>query len=245
VKLAGWPALHGYGPRVARARSVLCGRGLAPLLVVLLLAGCFGAAGQTKEHYHVPLRLLDADGIEWPRDATNDLHYALALVPGTIFGVADRTTLRQFNAEKAYLDLDMTDLSAWAAKGAQTWHHGDSEPFAVTPNDTKMARIIPAAYAGKRGSRFGVGFHDLLERRNLALLYVDRGCKVQSPASGTAPDSAADGGAAAGAARYALDLPHAGLYWVRMAPGEPIEGLDPGALSIELRMHEARVAPSP
>lgn len=203
-----------------RARSIT-----SALLVILCLGGCFGAAGETEDSYDVPVRILDARGLEWPRDAANGLRYALAVVPGAIFGVADRTSLKQIGVSKAQLELDMVELSAWARKSAKPWQVGDGLPVTVKPAETQVARVMLAAFQGEGGSSYGVGFHDLGLRRNLVLLYVDRACTIES----------ADDGAAA-SVNYALDLPAAGFYWVRTAPGEAIEGVDPDTLSVELRM---------
>ena len=194
---------------------------------VLAVSGCSGVLGGNEVSYHIPIRLLDHDGIEWPRDQSNTLRYALAIVPGTLFGVADRATLRQMTAERAQLGLDMADLTAWAAAAAQPWRPANAEVLSVQPADTRVARVMLAAFAGAGGSAYGVGFHDLLLRRNLVLIYVDRGCTV------TTPEATAD--LAAGSVRYDLKLPREGWYWLRTAPGEAIEDVDLGSLSIELR----------
>ncbi len=212
------PLRHQYPLRGAIA---LCA------LFVISITGCSGVLGGSDASYRIPIRLLDHDGIEWPRDQSNTLRYALAIVPGTLFGVADRATLRQMTAERAYLGLDMADLTAWAAKAAQPWRQGDGEVLSVQPAETRVARVMLAAFASSGGSAYGVGFHDLLLRRNLVLIYVDQGCTV------TTPEATAD--LAAGSVRYDLKLPREGWYWLRTAPGEAIEDVDLGSLSIELR----------
>ena len=212
---------------VAHCSGRLTAACLCCALLLWFVPGCSGVVGESEASYHIPIRLLDHDGIEWPRDQTNTLRYALAIVPGTLFGVADRATLRQMTAERAHIGLDMADLAVWAAKAAQPWRQGDGEVLNVHPADTRVARVMLAAFAGSGGSAYGVGFHDLLLRRNLVLVYVDRGCSV------TTPEVTAD--LAAGSVRYDLKLPHEGWYWLRTAPGEAIEGVDLGSLSIELR----------
>lgn len=204
-----------------RRTFVLCA------LFAISMTGCSGVLGGADASYRVPIRLLDHDGIEWPRDQTSTLRYALAIVPGTLFGVADRATLRQMTAERAHLGLDMADLTAWAAKAAQPWRAANAEVLDVQPVDTRVARVMLAAFASSGGSAYGVGFHDLLLRRNLVLIYVDRGCTV------TTPEVTAD--LAAGSVRYDLKLPREGWYWLRTGPGEAIEDVDLGSLSIELR----------
>lgn len=194
------------------------------LLSVLCLNGCFGAAGAAEESTRLPVRVLDGRGLEWPRDAANDLQYALAAVPGAIFGVADRTTLQQVAANQAQLELDLPTLTEWAAKAARPWVASDGVAVTVMPAETRVTRVMIAAFQPDGGSNYGVGFHDLGLRRNLVLIYVDRACEIES----------ADDGSAA-SVRYGLALPGAGFYWVRTAPGETIEGIDPESLSIELR----------
>ncbi len=218
------------GPRRAawtdRTRRLCLAVALCALSVIPV-SGCSGVLGGSDSSYRIPIRLLDRDGIEWPRDQSNTLRYALAIVPGTLFGVADRATLRQMTAERAHLGLDMADLTAWAAKAAQPWRPGDAEVLNVQPADTRVARVMLAAFASAGGSAYGVGFHDLLLRRNLVLIYVDRGCTV------TTPEATAD--LTAGSVRYDLKLPREGWYWLRTAPGEAIADVDLGSLSIELR----------
>ena len=194
------------------------------LLVLSCLAGCFGANGAVEEPQRLPVRVLDERGLEWPRDTANDLQYALAAIPGAIFGVADRTTLQQASASQAHLEFDPAALTEWATKAAQPWRAGEGVAVTVTPADARLARVMIAAFQPDGGSNYGVGFHDLGPRRNLVLLYVDRACTVES-AEGSGDDSV----------RYGLDLPAAGFYWVRTAPGETIEGVDPDSLTIELR----------
>ena len=121
----------------------------------------------------------------------------------------------------------MADLRVWAAKAAQPWRRGEGEVLDVQPAETRVARVMLAAFASAGGSAYGVGFHDLLLRRNLVLIYVDRGCTV------TTPEATADLGA--GSVRYNLKLPGEGWYWLRTAPGEAIEAVELGSLSIELR----------
>lgn len=192
---------------------------------LLALLGCSGSAGEVAADARLPVRLLAANGLEWPRDAANDLRYALALVPGAIFGTADRASLQQLTIDRAHLELDVASRAAWAGGGARPWA-AVNEAVRVEPSDARLARVMLAAFDGRAGSNFGVGMHDLAARNNLVVVYVDRPCTLRS-------DAAALPGAGV---QYALEFPRAGFYWVRTAPGEPVTTVTPDVPTVEVRV---------
>ena len=69
---------------------------LAALCAVLMLSACDRGDAQERLSgtLRVPVRVLGPDGIELPREAANELRYALALVPAALFGMADRANRR-------------------------------------------------------------------------------------------------------------------------------------------------------
>ena len=214
---------------------------MAALVLSLSLAACGRGAAQVRlaGDVWVPVRVLGVDGLEQPREAANQLRYAMALVPAALFGVADRNTLKQLAAEQTRIPLVTEDLTKWAAAGAQPWRAGADEKLQITPVDVRVARIMTAAFSPEGASRAGVGFHDLAQDTNLILVYVDRASSVVGertlgePGAVQAAPSAPDAGV-----RLDLHFPAAGIYWVRTAPAQPIVVVAPASPTLEVRTRE-------
>ena len=221
----------------------------ALIAAVLLLSACRHGDAQERltGTLQVPVRVLGPDGIEQPREAANLLRYALALVPATLFGMADRATLRQLAADKTRIALITDELSIWAKAGARPWLPGADETLQITPADVRVARVMTAAFSPEGDSRLGVGFHDLAEDTNLILVYVDRACTVvghhgaESKADDkTAAPAGNDAGASAGghsvssAVQVNLRFAAPGLYWVRTALDQPIAVVAPTSPALEV-----------
>jgi hypothetical protein len=202
-------------------------RAAGVLASALLLAACghSAAVGRLDGVLQLPVRVLGADGIEEPRDSADALRYALALVPGAIFGVADSRTLRQLNADKAHVALDTAALTTWAQSGAMAWRAANTANLQVAPADTRLARLMTAAFSPQGDSRLGVGVHDLAADTNLILVFVDRACSITGD-YGAAP---------ADVVHFALHFPAAGIYWVRTAPQQPIIAVAPASPTLDVR----------
>ena len=204
---------------------------LAALCAVLMLSACDRGDAQERLSgtLRVPVRVLGPDGIELPREAANELRYALALVPAALFGMADRATLKQLTAVQTAIELDGAQLSKWAEAGAKPWLAGEGAELRIAPAGVRVARVMTAAFSPAGESRLGVGFHDLMADTNLVLVYVDRACTV----AGRLGDSA--GGATGEAVALDLRFPAAGLYWLRTVPGLPITVVAPASPTLEVR----------
>lgn len=170
------------------------------------------------------VRVLDVGGVELPREATMQFRYALALVPGALFGVADRTTLRQMNPDKTRIALDTDALTQWAAKGARAWRPTADGALTIAPTSVRVARVMSAAFTPQGDSHLGVGFHDLTTDNNLILMYVDAPCAITGT---TGPPEH----------RVVVDLRFgaAGLYWLRSAPSQTIIGFPPRSPTLDVR----------
>lgn len=215
---------------------------MRPLVMMVALALSLAACGRGDAQarlagdVRVPVRVLGADGIEQPREAANLLRYAMALVPATLFGMADRSTLKQLAAEQTRLPLLTDELIKWAAAGAQPWRAGADEKLQIAPIDVRVARIMTAAFSPEGESRSGVGFYDLAENTNLILVYVDRASSVVGERSLVEHEATA--AAPHAVVRFDLHFPAAGIYWVRTEPAQPIMVVAPASPTLDVRTRQ-------
>jgi hypothetical protein len=153
-------------------------------------------------------RFIDAPANEW------DLHVTLRAIPGAFAGhPVDRHSMLIPIRFGNSFDLSMSDLEEAIAPLAQrATGQTTASGISVQPTDTRFLRVATFYYDARAGEDvMGAGFFDPATREHVTLSYFDRPCTVR----GTVQDGD-------GTISIALDIPAAGLYWVRTDDTDPV-----------------------
>lgn len=200
-------------------------------VALLLLSGCVaqpdqvasapvasaGSAATSKHRVVKTLRtgrvdshrqLIDAPANDW------DLHVTLRAIPGAFGGhPLDRHAMLIPIRLGDTFDLAMSDLEDTIAPLAQrASEQTTASGVSVQPAETRFLRVATFYYDARSGADvMGAGFLDPASGEHVTLSYFDRPCTVR----GTVQDGD-------GTISIALDVPVAGLYWVRSDDTDPL-----------------------
>jgi len=153
-------------------------------------------------------RLIEAPANDW------DLHVTLRAIPGAFGGypVERHSMLLPIRFGDAF-DLSMADLEDTIAPLAQrASEQTTASGVSVQPAETRFLRVATFYYDARSGADvMGAGFLDPATGEHVTLSYFDRPCTVR----GTVQNGD-------GTVSIALDVPAAGLYWVRSDHTDPV-----------------------
>lgn len=160
--------------------------------------------GRVDSHH----QLIDAPANDW------DLHVTLRAIPGAFGGhpLERHSMLIPIRLGDAF-DLSMSELEETIAPLAQrASEQTTASGVSVQPAETRFLRVATFYYDARSGADvMGAGFLDPATGEHVTLSYFDRPCTVR----GTVQDGD-------GTVSITLDVPAAGLYWVRSDDTDPV-----------------------
>ncbi|MCR9279508.1 MAG: hypothetical protein NXH85_16240 [Pseudomonadaceae bacterium] len=193
----------------------------AALLLAVALAGCTAtpSPGAMSESTEQPLPALDtvvfSVGYYLDLDAAEradlgpapTVALALPLLSGTFIGAPADVGLNVHVDDYDRVGVDFNGVSSLIERSISR-QPVDGE-LQIEPSDTRFGRFGTFAFEPRSGASLGrTGFLDEAASEYLWLTYFDRPCQVrgrQPLPDGTHLD-------------YHVDIPRAGLYWLRLAP---------------------------
>lgn len=202
-------------------RSATPSRRLATLLMASLLWGCTLATparvtDQPSEQPPLDLQtIIFSVGYYLDLDAAQradlgpapTVALALPMLSGTFIGAPEDVGLNLQVDDYSRVGVDFTGVSSLIERSISSQPNDGA--LQIIPSDTRFGRFGTFAFEPTSGASLGrTGFLDEAASQYLWLTYFDRPCQVrgrQPLPDGTHLD-------------YHVDIPDAGLYWLRLAP---------------------------
>lgn len=172
----------------------------AMVLIVLQLTALVGyatTAGNSqpanRQIIDLQVRIIGFNGKELhagPGIRRSDLYLKFALLPGNLHTERFLPFLDEtlYLEDRSPIPLDLGHLAERLAPKATSASETGSPEFAVTPKETRFARLLPGiSFTTSQNVKMKEGFYDADTRDTLMLVYFDRPCHVSGVDTGSQP----------------------------------------------------------